>query len=400
MASETKIGLLVGLTFIISFSVILANRGQRSGLNAQLSYAMLVDRAQPETLAPSRGVPGASTAGSASTKSVPRGSTADAAAAEPVTEHQISPLPPPRVDQPIQLPAAWYADGSSTDVGRAGEAQTRLGSSDRDGSVAEARRQLSRLAAVPDETLPEDPAQRAAVLQARLDELWANVQGRGGDARDGGSATAGLSSERGAAAPGSDFRIREEHARDGQSGRRGSSGRMDESAGGVTATLVYEVAKGDTLSGIAHRFYGSRSPKLLEAIFAANRDVMPSQDKLSVGDDLRLPVVPGFEEPRGAGAKRLAPARTSPPRVDAPDRPDRLERRTGSRVPRSQVAFRWYQVRQNDRYISIAREQLGDANRWREIYELNKDKFPDEDRIRAGVRIKIPLTQLAQAADE
>ncbi len=43
----------------------------------------------------------------------------------------------------------------------------------------------------------------------------------------------------------------------------------------------------------------------------------------------------------------------------------------------------------------IARAHTGDANRWRELYELNKDKFPDPDRIRPGVRIKIPVTSIA-----
>ena len=52
-------------------------------------------------------------------------------------------------------------------------------------------------------------------------------------------------------------------------------------------------------------------------------------------------------------------------------------------------------MQKNDRYVSIAREQLGDASRWREIHELNKDKFPDPQRIREGVRIRLPSTVVA-----
>jgi nucleoid-associated protein YgaU len=48
-------------------------------------------------------------------------------------------------------------------------------------------------------------------------------------------------------------------------------------------------------------------------------------------------------------------------------------------------------VRKNDRYASIARDVLGDGNRWDEIYAMNKDKFPDPHRIREGVRIKVPV---------
>ncbi len=52
---------------------------------------------------------------------------------------------------------------------------------------------------------------------------------------------------------------------------------------------------------------------------------------------------------------------------------------------------RWYQVKKGDRYTSIAREQLGDVSRWQAIFELNREKFPDPNRIREGVRIRLPL---------
>jgi hypothetical protein len=43
--------------------------------------------------------------------------------------------------------------------------------------------------------------------------------------------------------------------------------------------------------------------------------------------------------------------------------------------------------------MSIAREQLGDAARWKELHLLNRDKFPDPGRIREGVRIKLPAVK-------
>lgn len=62
--------------------------------------------------------------------------------------------------------------------------------------------------------------------------------------------------------------------------------------------------------------------------------------------------------------------------------------------------FRSYQVKKNDRYVSIARDQLGDGSRWRELHELNKDKFPDPQQIREGVRIKLPSTSLVAIAED
>ena len=74
-----------------------------------------------------------------------------------------------------------------------------------------------------------------------------------------------------------------------------------------------------------------------------------------MGVELTLPVVDGFNLTSGGDSS--AQVQSTPP----------VHRR----------AFRWYQIKKNDRYTSIAREQLGDASRWREIYQLNKDTFPD-----------------------
>ena len=82
-------------------------------------------------------------------------------------------------------------------------------------------------------------------------------------------------------------------------------------------------------------------------------------------------------------AKTHARSSRNVARADEPAR-GRTEKRT----------FRWYQIKKNDRYVSIAREQLGNGNRWKELYELNRDKFPDPQRIREGVRIRIPTDDI------
>jgi phage tail protein X len=47
------------------------------------------------------------------------------------------------------------------------------------------------------------------------------------------------------------------------------------------------VARGDTLSSLAYRYYGNRSR--WREIYAANRDVMPNEGALQVGMELRIP---------------------------------------------------------------------------------------------------------------
>lgn len=50
-----------------------------------------------------------------------------------------------------------------------------------------------------------------------------------------------------------------------------------------------------------------------------------------------------------------------------------------------------YQVQRGDYLSKIAREQLGDANRWREIYELNQEQIGENPNlIRPGMSLKLP----------
>ena len=53
------------------------------------------------------------------------------------------------------------------------------------------------------------------------------------------------------------------------------------------AGKVYEVVAGDTLSGIAKKFYGKAS--LYMKIFEANKDQLSNPDRIKVGQKLRIP---------------------------------------------------------------------------------------------------------------
>jgi len=50
-----------------------------------------------------------------------------------------------------------------------------------------------------------------------------------------------------------------------------------------------------------------------------------------------------------------------------------------------------YVVKAGDTLRKIAKETLGDAERWSEIYEANKDKVKNPDVIKAGQELTIPL---------
>ena len=59
--------------------------------------------------------------------------------------------------------------------------------------------------------------------------------------------------------------------------------------------------------------------------------------------------------------------------------------------------FITYVVQAGDSLSAIAKKFYGDANRWTEIWEANKDKVPDPNLISPGLELRIPGLAGAQA---
>jgi len=55
------------------------------------------------------------------------------------------------------------------------------------------------------------------------------------------------------------------------------------------------------------------------------------------------------------------------------------------------VSTREYTIQKNDFLSKIAQEQLGAAHRWKYLYELNKDRIKDPNKLRVGQVILIPV---------
>jgi nucleoid-associated protein YgaU len=56
----------------------------------------------------------------------------------------------------------------------------------------------------------------------------------------------------------------------------------------------------------------------------------------------------------------------------------------------AEAAARTYVVKSGDSLSKIAKELLGDAGRWPEIFEANKDKIKDPNLIYPGQELDIP----------
>ena len=336
MARETKVGLLAGLAFIICFAIILANRGRQEPI----------------------------------VRSAP--TPADRSVSTPKIGQGI-PIQAPARPKTTQLPGAAATNQNQRSGARlnpvrktpAPQANQRMVNAQRHDSVrpsgsTSGARDLARVTTPVGNSGLTSPSteqlKRQAILQKRLDAM-----GNQGVQRKGTkSGTA---------------RTLRETSKSIKQSRIASKTPAKPSR-------RYTVKPGDTLTRIAKQHYGRSTGAVVNAIYQANRSNLASPDALRVNAELVLPEIEGAA-PQSivSGGKRSASRVASKP--------------SPSKSPAA--GFKWYQIKKNDRYVSIARDQLGDGDRWREIYEMNKDKFPDPQRIRHGVRIKLP-TKKASAA--
>ena len=82
---------------------------------------------------------------------------------------------------------------------------------------------------------------------------------------------------------------------------------------------------------------------------------------------------------------------TDQPTTDQQTETERvMEQRQGERGGQSATA-KTYTVKSGDTLSDIAQSEMGDANRWRELYAANKEAVGDNpDMIHPGLELKIP----------
>ena len=69
-----------------------------------------------------------------------------------------------------------------------------------------------------------------------------------------------------------------------------------------------------------------------------------------------------------------------------------IEQRRGERGGQDTAGMRTYTVKAGDTLSDIAQSEMGDAKRWPELYEANKDAVgKNPDMIHPGLELKIPV---------
>lgn len=143
--------------------------------------------------------------------------------------------------------------------------------------------------------------------------------------------------------------------------------------------------EGDTVTKLAAKYMGANTKANREAIIKANPNMGPDGRKLFAGQTYLIPapdVVP-------AGPVAIAPPQPAPRPAPAP-------KPTAAPAPAPLPAgVTMYTVQDNDSLWKIAAEQLGSGTRWTEIRDLNADVLKGGEQVHANMRLKLPPKSVA-----
>ncbi len=153
----------------------------------------------------------------------------------------------------------------------------------------------------------------------------------------------------------------------------------------VIPPKTYVVEEGDSLAGIAQKFYGSQEGNRrinVSRIFNANRKVLKSPDEIYVGQKLIIPPLSASMPDKGKTADIFPEKQFA--KVESIGSRQLL---TNTRRPEQSS---WHVVRQGDSLWQIAAARLGDGSRYDEIAELNAGILDSEDNLSVGMRLRMP----------
>ncbi len=135
------------------------------------------------------------------------------------------------------------------------------------------------------------------------------------------------------------------------------------------AVDTHRVQPGDTLSSLAQTYYGDS--KYAKVLADANPE-LGNPNALRLGTAIKVPALPADVNARVAG-----PSRTDKPATDAP-----------TRAPNGK---RYYTVKSGDSFYNIAKAQLGNAARWKELLSLNSALVHgDPTSLQPGQKLVLP----------
>ncbi|MEY2806083.1 MAG: LysM peptidoglycan-binding domain-containing protein [Planctomycetia bacterium] len=149
---------------------------------------------------------------------------------------------------------------------------------------------------------------------------------------------------------------------------------------------LYTWREGDSFRLLANTYYGDwKKLTLLRQANAGNEDV-------KAGDRIYVPVYdnPNLPQPEGAGTLADEPA-AKPANAKAPVAEKAAvaaKSEPKAAAAKASAAGRVHVVKSGESLWIIAKKELGDGSRWKEIQELNGLKKPEA--IKVGMKLKLP----------
>jgi LysM repeat protein len=156
----------------------------------------------------------------------------------------------------------------------------------------------------------------------------------------------------------------------------------------------YKAESGDSLSKMASRFLGSNTKANRELIINANPSLKANPDMIIVGKTYTIPA-PGAATPAPSSTASNTPKLTDnviilDDTAPAPVMPQATNR------PVAATPEHTYTVKQGETLTRIALEQMGTADAVSAIVELNKIKDPN--RVVAGTKLRLPAKPISAVA--
>lgn len=272
----------------------------------------------------------------------------------------------------------------------------------------------------------------------RIDPRRASRRDREGDSRQATDAARSASTDASRDLEFSrDARTRSDPEQPEQPPSRASASSETPSAGGQ---VIHYVEAGESLYDVAEKYLGDGGK--WRAIVEANREAVPDPDLVTAGLRLVIPASPDAVPRRAAGRAASESAESEPPKTVKVQPGDTLfeiakaylgsgerwreiiavndelqdptdlrsgmsitlpplngsapsngtdRNRTDTRRNSSGASPQTtYVVQTGDSLARIARRVLGDADRWEDVYQANRERLDDPDDIRPGQTLRIP----------
>lgn len=143
---------------------------------------------------------------------------------------------------------------------------------------------------------------------------------------------------------------------------------------------LYTWQEGDSYRRIADHYYGDWSKfSVLRRSNEGRGDVQP-------GEQIFVPV---FDSDPVVASVPVQPASTPSGKKTTAHAPKKSAPKSVASAPKG-TGNKTHVVKNGESLWKIARAELGDGNRWQEIYELNKDVLASEKSVHTGQTLRLP----------